>query len=917
METSRYIVGIDLGTTNSVVYYADTEQKPARIRHFPVLQLIAPGETDHQALLPSFCYLPAGADANSDVLRLPWDETPTVVVGRMARDHGAAMVGRQIASAKSWLAHAGVDRTQPILPWGGTAGDDAKSPVAVTALFLNHVREAWNHRFGATRDRDGSPCLLENQQVVVTIPASFDETARELTLAAAREAGFGHLQLLEEPLAAFYAWLNRQGPAWRETLEPGAKVLIVDVGGGTTDFSFVEMDRDGALHRFAVGEHLLLGGDNIDIALARTVEKSWNTKLGPGDWASLCQLCRQAKEAILGDGKASHRVDFLAPGSSVIGGMRTAEVRREQLLELLENGFYPDVPADAPPCRKGAGMREMGLPYASEPAVTRHLLDFLRLAAKVAARLGNAAADRLYPDHILFNGGSMIPAPVRERILSIVGGWFPDRETPRELAGEDYSRAVSVGAVYYGLVRRGVGVKVRGGIANAFFIKAAGLDGGDGMICLMSRDTDENDPTTVPRPFRLWTNQRVRFMLYRSATRLADAPGDLIEASDELSPLAPMVTVLQYGKAEKRLVDVSVVTTLTEIGTLDIRLVARDTDHAWPLRFDLRATSTDRPAAPEAVIVPAASVEAAGAVLRRAFETEQERLPKLVGELEQVLEVERGQWSVPLLRGLADRLLELREQRAQSPRHEARWLNLLGYCLRPGIGDPADRYRVRLLWQQWFQGPCFGKQVQIIAEWWILWRRVAAGLSSGHQGTVANNLFKTLMPKGVYRAKLREGAQAQAEMWRCLGALELLSLKQKRRVGQVLLDRGRNLQDFELWVLARLGARRPFHAPANAVVAPDVAARWVTALTALEPRGNNRSMLAFAVSRIAARCGDRALDLPPAAIEAAGAFLEQSDCPDSWRQRVTELCAESAEEQARLLGDTVPLGLVLADDAAP
>jgi molecular chaperone DnaK (HSP70) len=411
---SRYIVGIDLGTTNSAVYFIDTSLKRLTIKHFKVPQLKAAGEVDEGDLLPSFCYLPGATELPNGALELPWNPKAELAVGTFARDQGALVPGRLVASTKSWLSHSGVDREQAFLPWGSDLPGQNKSPVDVTALYLGHVRDAWNHRFSGMQDDDGTPCTLANQQVVVTIPASFDETARELTIEAARRAQYPELTLLEEPLAAFYAWLNKVGTRWKRHLKAGEKAVIIDVGGGTTDFSVVEMDDNGGLHRFAVGEHLLLGGDNIDISLARLIEQEWNEKLVPAEWSMLCQLCRQAKERLLEDEKLkSTEVTLIRRGSSVIAGSKTAKLTRERLYGLLDEGFYPSVPEDAPAPKRRGGIREMGLPYAAEPAVTLHLLHFLRFAARAA---GDESGGLLYPNKILFNGGSMITPHTRGRI---------------------------------------------------------------------------------------------------------------------------------------------------------------------------------------------------------------------------------------------------------------------------------------------------------------------------------------------------------------------------------------------------------------------------------------------------------------------------------------------------------------------
>lgn len=910
MHESRYIIGIDLGTTNSALFYADLEADAGRLQHFPVPQLVGPGERRELALLPSFCYLAAAGELPAGALALPWDDAPDFAVGSFARDHGTRAPRRLVSSAKSWLAHAGVDRTQPILPWGGELGERMLSPVAVTARYLAHLRRAWDHRFAAQRDRHGSPCLFADQQVVITIPASFDEAARELTLEAARLAGYCQPTLLEEPLAAFYAWLAGHEQDWREHLRPGEKVLVIDVGGGTTDFSFIELNAEGALHRFAVGDHLLLGGDNIDMAIARQLEDGWGAKLDAVAWAELCQLCRRAKEELLEDRRDQATITLLGRGSSVLGQLRRAELQRDRLTALIQDGFYPLLPADAPPPKARTGMRQMGLPYAADPAVTRHLLQFLRYAARVAGADG-----LLYPDRILFNGGSMRAEPLRARVLAAVAGWFPDRPAPRELQGEDLSLAVAIGAAYYGRVRRGQGVKVRGGIARSYFLEVEAGAAGARLLCIMARDTDENVPVAVPGSFRLRTNAKAAFRLFSSATRLHDRPGDVGGAGDDVSLAAPLVSVLRFGRGESAEIDVTVRARLTEVGTLELQLAAAATPHTWPLSFDLRPAADSAPAATPLLVLEQDQLDAAKALVAKAFRHDAELLPKLYLDLMQQLEYTRDDWPLPVLRSLADLLLELAPERRRTARHELRWLNLAGFCLRPGCGDPADELRLRQAWKLWFEGPAHARDPQVLAEWWVFWRRLAPGLKRGHHDTVANILAKTLLPKGVCRAKLKEGEQAKREMWRCLGALESLAAARKVQLGDALLDRPGQLEDYEFWVLARLGARHPFHAPADTIVPPRDAERWLQRLCTLATAGQPERLRLFAIARLGAHTGDRALDLDAAVLAAAREHLRAAHAPEPWLDAMQRQRVEDRDENARILGDSLPLGLVLADPA--
>ena len=418
MEPSRYLVGIDLGTTNCAVAYVDTTRSLV-VQHFPIPQLVNEATVASQATLPSFLYLPGPHDLPAGSLALPWDHERNYAVGQFARVQGARVPGRLIASAKSWLCHAEVDRQAAILPWGGMADMTKLSPVAVSARYLLHIREAWNNRMGKQH-------ALEAQQVILTVPASFDEVARELTVQAAELAGLPQVTLLEEPQAALYAWLAAHTDSWQTQLRAGNAILVCDVGGGTTDLSLIAVTEGKTqlqLERLAVGDHLLLGGDNMDIALARLVE-SRLTKGGRLDaqrWQTLTHLCRVAKEDLFADpNRASVTLTLPGRGSSVVGGTLSDTLSRAELEHVVLDGFFPHVAPDATP-RRGArvGLQEFGLPYASEPEVPRHLAWFLHQHASSSNGHG------VRPDAILFNGGALTPFAIRERIVDILSRWFP------------------------------------------------------------------------------------------------------------------------------------------------------------------------------------------------------------------------------------------------------------------------------------------------------------------------------------------------------------------------------------------------------------------------------------------------------------------------------------------------------------
>jgi molecular chaperone DnaK (HSP70) len=446
MAQARYVVGIDLGTTNSAVAYADTAAAPPLISPFAVPQLVGEGTVGERPTLPSFLYIGGEHDVAPGALALPWDGERRYAVGELARVQGARVPGRLVTSAKSWLCHGGVDRDAPILPWSAPEDVARVSPVDASSRYLQHIREAWAQRF--------PDAPLEAQDVVLTVPASFDEVARELTVEAATRAGLPRSILLEEPQAAFYAWIDAHSPGWDAQLGALSLALVIDVGGGTTDFSLIRVERDGqrlGLERLAVGDHILLGGDNVDVALARLLEPRLGERLDAQRWHELTNLCRAAEETLLGPEAPEHVVIRLSGrGRSVIGGTRSATLTRNEVAELVLGGFFPLTPADAlPRPATGGGAQESGLPLAADTEVSRHLAAFLRThrtdplaGAPPEPETGSGGGT---PDAVLFNGGALTPPVLRERLRELLASWNGGRR-PAVLENRSLDLAVARGA---------------------------------------------------------------------------------------------------------------------------------------------------------------------------------------------------------------------------------------------------------------------------------------------------------------------------------------------------------------------------------------------------------------------------------------------------------------------------------------
>ncbi|SHK47826.1 Molecular chaperone DnaK (HSP70) [Desulfatibacillum alkenivorans DSM 16219] len=592
MPDPTYIIGIDLGTTNSVVSYVpvNTEEgKHPDIRLFKVPQLTAPGAMEERETLPSFVLLPGAHDVPADGLKLPWNENSNRAVGAFARDRGAEIPHRLISSSKSWLCQTGVGRNNPILPWGSKDQDLEKmSPVQASAAILSHIRDAWNHVMA----KDDYSLKLENQEIFLTVPASFDAVARELTVQAAKIAGL-EATLLEEPQAAFYSWIWASSGKWRDQVNVGDLVLVCDLGGGTTDFSLIhvkEEEGDLVLERVAVGDHLLVGGDNMDLTLAHVVAgkvgKS-GKKLDAWQMRGLWQTCRSAKEGLLsGQGPESVPISILGRGSGLIAGTIRSELINQEVREILTNGFFPVVPKDAVPATQGrAGMREGGLVYASDPAISKHLAGFL-------SRSGEKM-----PTAVLFNGGVMKSTHFRSRVLDLLNSWSGGEGSGvRELAGANFDLAVARGAAYYGLARKGGAVRIRGGLGKSYYIGVeAAMPAVPGMpipmkaLCVAPFGMEEGtEADLTEEEFGLIVGESVRFEFLGSSVRHNDNVGTVVDDwEQDIEPITLVETVLEDDD-KGAVLPVRIHVNVTEVGTLELWCVSTLDDRRWKLEFDVR-----------------------------------------------------------------------------------------------------------------------------------------------------------------------------------------------------------------------------------------------------------------------------------------------------------------------------------------
>ena len=962
--TAVYTVGIDLGTTHTVVAYAPAQGAVTgdSIRLFDIDQLVAPGEVAARPLLPSLRYHPAPGELAPGDATLPWapapsgDDADTALIGLLARQWGAQVPGRLVASAKSWLSHGAVDRLAPILPWGAPAEVPKISPVAASASYLAHLRAAWNHRF--------PEALLEYQEVVLTVPASFDDAARALTLEAARDAGLPTLRLLEEPQAALYDWLFRHRDSLGRELARTRLVLVCDVGGGTTDLSLVRVETSGAeprLERIAVGRHLMLGGDNMDLALAHLVETrlaaaaisggATAPRLSAGQLSQLVERCRAVKEQLLAaDAPASLPVTLLGGGSRLIGNARSVELSRDEVERLVVEGFFPQVAATEPLRReRTGGLVAFGLPYATDPAVTRHIAAFLQQQTGAG-----------WPDALLLNGGVFRADAIAARLRATLGAWRG--EALQTLHNADPDVAVARGAVAYALARRGLAPKIGGGSPRSYFLllDAVGAAGAAGAadagsaagadlapanvqrgICVLPHGSEEGHEIRLDnRSFALRIGEPVRFLL--ASTTTAGATGQLLPVAGELvdlaaldaQPLPPVATVVrasgaQAGKPVRRDIAVQLATMLTEVGTLEVHCIAVDDPaQRWKLEFQLRSD----PAAATAMATAPAALGSAGLAPRLSEAVERihrvfgardrEVSPKAVRQLRAQLEAAFGpreRWSTAVLRPVFDALWLHARGRRRSAEHERLWLSLAGWCLRPGFGDALDPWRIEQLWPIFESGVQHGYDRQVNAEWWTLWRRVAGGLDPAAQSRLLDDFAVNL--QGT-EDDIRERPQLVKGGWddmiRLGASLERIPADHKREIGDWLVEQLRRpttaatpaARDlWTLWAIGRVGARTPLYGSAHEVVPVDAATSWLDTLLTLDWKRVEGA--AAAAANLARLSGDRTRDLSPESRERVLARLDAFQAPPSWIARVRDVVALDEAGTQAAFGDALPPGLKL------
>jgi molecular chaperone DnaK (HSP70) len=915
-ERTRLAVGIDLGTTHTVVAWAPLDgSAPPRI--FPIPQLVTTSETAARPLFPSFLYAPIQGEIAAD----PWGDAPWIV-GELARRRGGEVPGRLVASSKSWLCHRGIDPAAAILPWGASEEDTDLpriSPVDAAARLLAHVGQTWNQAF------PDHP--LAEQEVILTVPASFDEVARELTLDAAARAGVP-VRLLEEPQAAFYDFMDRAGSEGIEALlaqsDGDALVLVCDVGGGTTDLSLIRVSRseDPArpfeVARVAVGHHLLLGGDNMDLALAHAIEGrivAAQTKLDAARFGQLVLACRAAKEALLGDDAPDEvPVTVLGKGASLLGGSLTARLGRDEAERLVLDGFFPGAPRDATPQRARGGLVAAGLPYERDVAVTRHVAHFFARHAPESAG----------PRALLLNGGVFRAARIASRLTSAIQAWGgPPIET---LPLADPDLAVARGAVAYALALAGRGVRIEGGAARGYYV---GLDapkegGPRPAVCVVPRGAREGIRQIAEgRTFALALGTRVRFDLFAS-DEATSRPGEVVTLDeDRFEALPPVAVAFETSARKAETVKVALEGELTAIGTLDLACVEVDASEARPRRFrlafQLREPIDEAPPPARSTTLPPRDrrrEDAREAILvvfgRGRFDVTPRQVKDLLRDLERLLG-ERASWTTDLSRDLFDTLVTEAKARRRSAEHERVFWLLAGYCGRPGFGAPGDEDRVARIAPLFAERVIFPQETRIWQQFWIAWRRLAGGLDEPAQ-TAIRDVLDPLLAPAASRLKKPKGwkLEAEGDLLDLASSLERVAPTRKSELGGWILERTWTSRDPRLWaVLGRLGARVPTYAGLHHVVSAMVAERWLDHL--LREKWDTLPSAPEAAVRLARVTDDRARDVSERARREVERRLAAIGAKEAWIRAVREYVPVEEAERAAFFGEGLPVGLRLLE----
>ncbi|SBT19035.1 Chaperone protein DnaK [Marinomonas gallaica] len=898
MSNAQYRIGIDLGTTNCVVSYLAAGETEPKLLDIP--QFMADGTVRPSTRLPSAIYLLAKDEVGKIEPVLPWRGQATdLIVGHGALELGQRRSGQLIQSAKSWLSHRQVDRRQAILPWGTDSARQI-SPLQASTLLLEHIRKAWNHAFPKS--------LLEHQDVALTLPASFDEDARALTLEAARNANYGDLYLLEEPQAACYHFIRNQDNL--DVLVRGKMLLVVDIGGGTTDFSLVRIGQTSrgktTLKRVAVGNHLLLGGDNLDQALAYQLDPRQISALSASRLAALVQQTRKAKESLLSeDAPESVTLTVLGGGSRLIGGSQKFMVERAQLVEQVESGFLPMETITAEVLKSDYAVHTLGLPYENDAAFTRHLAAFLRAHEN---EIRNATGSAM-PDVVLFNGGLFNSPLLKQRVLRQLNNWS---EQPLVICdASEPNDAVAKGAAQYLRALAGESERIESGVPHSLLLKLA-----DGQFLgLLPKGTSKEELVELDQTFSVKMGEQVQFPLYRCDDHLSCDVGELKSDEAGLHFVSNLVTELD-GSSDSLSVEVNLAATMTEVGVLEVSLRSAKLNDQWTLHFGIAKAAQEQSENDQEGQLHQSMGQAEEHLVKCFSAAGQKEYPDLVKALKQDLDRllgDRDEWSLATSRRLVDKLLAVKGGRTKSPQHERQWLQLIGFCLRPGYGAMGDEARVEQTFNATKQGPKHD-QAPVWGQHWTLYRRIAGGLSVATQESLYKQFAQYYSPSGQ-RSRDKQKALATKssdDMIRMVGALEKLPTERKLESIDWLSKRLKKSSepDTAWWSVGRLASRRLLiHNEQNRL---DEKVAIKLTQEALREDWKKRKQAGLAAVLMVQLTADEASQELSALRKKVSDKLRKDKCPAQWLQRLEASSSELSDfELSKLVGETLPIGLSL------
>lgn len=974
MKGSRYFVGIDLGTTNIAVAYSDRLDTHAGIELFYIDQLIGPRQVDRLPLLPAFRFHPHQSQMTPDDAALPWtahtqDEGAFFVLGQWAKQMASKTKGQVVHSAKSWLSHEQIDPQADLLPWMGNHDTEKVSPVDAVASYLNHIRNAWNYH------HPDQP--LERQDLVITIPASFGDKARALTVEAAALAKLTNVRLLEEPQAVCYDWHHRHQTSAAHELANVEMIFVCDIGGGTTDFSLIEptfeqtlvsgstdSSQGLSLRRLSVGQHLILGGDNIDMSIGYLAEHklSGQTKLSANELNRLAQQSRTVKETLLSDPDLSElTMTLLGSGSQLLGKARRVKFSQQELLNVVLDGFFPLTQPNERPASLQNALVQVGLPYVADAAVSKHMAQFLFALSDLSQTKGpntknikeqqspNFAEKSAVKLAVLFNGGIFNSPVVAARLERLLNSWF--EQPVRVLTNHNPDTSVAFGAVAYALAHAHQGVTITGGSARNYFLMLGDKKSDSQAICLLTKGAEENKAFSLKnKSFWLMVGQAVKFHLvcntsgtWQKKPSLSKQPigssaiaplkpqtitqGMIIDGIDEgFSRLPPFVVEIeakdipQAAFAEKKnSIEVRLSCQLTELGTLQIDCISVQSPKIkWRLNFEIRHQESIDEAMVALDEQPhiqglTSSLALISAVYSGNKSTDaRDKIKTLNKTLERALG-DKDHWDFVTLRSLADGFLKGKKRRKRSQLHEQQWLRYTGFTLRPGFGDLADPWRLEELWPL-YQGHIQHKNAQTYADWWVFWRRVAGGLTQQQQEHILTDIAKYLHPSAFKTPALLKEAEACGydAMVRLAASLEHLDSEDKAMLLQWFLTKAQHYpmyQQAHWWAIGRLGARVLLYGSQHNIIAKSDIERYLTQLLTMD-WGKDQS-LGLAMTMLCRKTGQRDIDVDDELTEQVIALLKRHKCPESWVKMITEVTLLTHSESKRMFGDSLPNGLLL------